>query len=125
MELKIDTNGIWYHGSNMVFSEMKEGSTITQWKELAEAFSHKPSLLSYDDNGTIYHNGTEKDAWIRGDFASGFVIKDGGERPELIIKFYMQGMGGHADTFGYILMHLTLNSDETWNHEKSEFVLDE
>ena len=60
MELKIDTNGIWYHGSNMVFSEMKEGSTITQWKELAEAFSHKPSLLSYDDNGTIYHNGTEK-----------------------------------------------------------------
>ena len=60
MELKIDTNGIWYHGSNMVFSEMKKGSTITQWKELAEAFSHKPSLLSYDDNGTIYHNGTEK-----------------------------------------------------------------
>ena len=56
MELKIDPNGIWYHGSNMVFSEMKKGSTITQWKELAEAFSHKPSLLSYDDNGTIYHN---------------------------------------------------------------------
>ena len=60
MEIKIDPNGIWYHGSNAVFSELREGSTITQWKELAEAFSHQPNRLSYDDNGTIYHNGTEK-----------------------------------------------------------------
>ena len=60
MELKIDPNGIWYHGSNKVFSELREGSTITQWKELAEAFSHQPDRLSYDDNGKIYHNGTEK-----------------------------------------------------------------
>ena len=30
MELKIDPNGIWYHGSNMVFSELREVSTITQ-----------------------------------------------------------------------------------------------
>ena len=60
MELKIDPNGIWYHGSNMVFSELREGSTITQWKELAEAFSHQPDRLSCDDNGKIYHNGTEK-----------------------------------------------------------------
>ena len=44
----------------MVFSELREGSTITQWRELAEAFSHQPDRLSYDDNGTIYHNGTEK-----------------------------------------------------------------
>ena len=60
MELKIDPNGIWYHGSNKVFSELREGSTITQWKELAEAFSHQPDRLSCDDNGKIYHNGTEK-----------------------------------------------------------------
>ena len=60
MELKIDPNGIWYHGSNKVFSELREGSTITQWKELAEAFSHQPSRLSYGDDGVIYHNGTEK-----------------------------------------------------------------
>ena len=43
-----------------LFSELREGSTITQWKELAEAFSHQPDRLSYDDNGKIYHNGTEK-----------------------------------------------------------------
>ena len=60
MELKIDPNGIWYHGSNMIFSELKEGSTVTQWKELAEAFSHRPKRLSYDDNGIISHDGKEK-----------------------------------------------------------------
>jgi hypothetical protein len=60
MEIKIDPNGTWYHGSNMVFTELFEGSTVTQWKELAEAFSHQPERLSYDDNGVISHNGTEK-----------------------------------------------------------------
>ena len=65
-----------------------------------------------------------KDAWIKGDSASGFVVIDNGNKPELVIKFYMQGMGGHADTLGYVLMHLTLNSNGTWNQEKAEFVLD-
>ena len=60
MVLKIDPSGTWYHGSNLMLSELKEGSTITQWKELAEAFSPKPTRLSYDDNGVISHNGKEK-----------------------------------------------------------------
>ena len=60
MELRINPGGTWYHGSDRVFSELKEGSTVTQWKELAEAFSHKPTRLSYDDNGVISHNGKEK-----------------------------------------------------------------
>lgn len=60
MELKIDPNGIWYHGSNMIFTELREGSTVTQWRELAEAFSHRPGRLSYDYNGVIFHDGKEK-----------------------------------------------------------------
>ena len=60
MELRINPGGTWYHGSDRAFSELKEGSTVTQWKELAEAFSHKPTRLSYDDNGVISHNGKEK-----------------------------------------------------------------
>ena len=60
MKIEIQPNGIWYHGSNMIFSELRTNSTITQWKELAEAFSHQPSRLSYYDNGIITHNGTEK-----------------------------------------------------------------
>lgn len=60
MKIELQPNGIWYHGSNMIFSELRTGSTITQWRELAEAFSHQPSALGYDDDGTISHNGTEK-----------------------------------------------------------------
>ena len=60
LKIEIISNGIWYHGSNMLFTELKAGSTITQWRELAEAFSHKPSMLGYDDDGVIVHNGVEK-----------------------------------------------------------------
>ena len=60
MEIEIKPDGNWYHGSSEIFSELKANSTITQWKELAEAFSHQPSALWYDDNGVISHNGTEK-----------------------------------------------------------------
>lgn len=60
MKIDIDPNGIWYHGSNQVFSELREGSTITQWRALAEAFSHQPTQLCYDDGGNISHNGVEK-----------------------------------------------------------------
>lgn len=60
MKIEINPYGIWYHGSNKKFQILREGSTITQWKELAEAFSHQPSGLGYDDNGVIKHNGTEK-----------------------------------------------------------------
>lgn len=60
MKIEIHPDGVWYHGSNKVFSELRANSTITQWKELAEAFSHQPSSLGYDDHGVIRHNGTEK-----------------------------------------------------------------
>ncbi len=60
MKITIKQDGIWYHGSNQLFTVLRANSTITQWKELAEAFSHQPGRLSYDDNGVIYHNGTEK-----------------------------------------------------------------
>lgn len=60
MNIKIVPNGVWYHGSNVVFSTLETGSTITQWRELAEAFSHKPYQLSYSDDGLIEHNGVEK-----------------------------------------------------------------
>lgn len=60
MNITIDPRGTWYHGSNVIFSELREGSTITQWRELAEAFAHQPSMLGYDDDGVIVHNGSEK-----------------------------------------------------------------
>ena len=60
MKLEIEPNGVWYHGSNVIFEVLRKGSTVTQWRALAEAFSHKPTELGYDDNGIITHNGKEK-----------------------------------------------------------------
>lgn len=60
MKIEIKPDGVWYHGSNVLFTELRANSTITQWKELAEAFSHQPSVLGYDDDGVISHNGVEK-----------------------------------------------------------------
>ena len=61
MDYPIDMNKTWYHGSNLEIEILREGSTITQWKELAEAFATKPTMLGYDEIFTpIFHNGTEK-----------------------------------------------------------------
>lgn len=60
MKIDIKPDGIWYHGSNVIFYELNTGSTVTQWRELAEAFSHQPSTLGYNDDGVICHNGREK-----------------------------------------------------------------
>ena len=60
MKVPFQPNGVWYHGSNVRFNELRTGSTITQWRALAEAFSHQPGMLSYNDFGEITHNGTEK-----------------------------------------------------------------
>lgn len=55
---KFAANIAWFHGSNAVFSELRAGSTITPWRKLAEAFSHKPAMLCIDGE-TITHNGVE------------------------------------------------------------------
>ena len=47
MTIEITPEGLWYHGSPMLLSELRAGSTITQWRALAEAFSHKPHRLCY------------------------------------------------------------------------------
>lgn len=47
----------WFHGSPLGLTSLRTGSTITQNRKLAEAFSHKPTLLMAEDDGTIYQNG--------------------------------------------------------------------
>ena len=61
MAYPVDMNNPWYHGSPEVIEVLREGSTITQWKELAIAFSKKPKLLSYSKIfGRIFHTGIRK-----------------------------------------------------------------
>ena len=53
-----DYGETWYHGSLCELTTLHSGSTITQDRKLAEAFSHKPTLVSMSDSGKIEHNGT-------------------------------------------------------------------
>ncbi len=48
---------LWYHGSPRELSRLRDGSTITQNRKLAEVFSHKPTLVCVEDDGRIRHNG--------------------------------------------------------------------
>ena len=50
---------IWYHGSSLLLDVLAAGSSITRNRELAIAFSHKPTELGVSDNGEISHNGEE------------------------------------------------------------------
>jgi hypothetical protein len=49
--------GTWYHGSPYQLAVLREGSTITRDRHLAEVFAHKPTIVSMEDDGTIRHNG--------------------------------------------------------------------
>ncbi|MBE0697358.1 MAG: hypothetical protein IH586_10575, partial [Anaerolineaceae bacterium] len=51
----------WYHGSPLNLEVLLPGSTITQDAALARVFSHKPQIVSIEDEFTpmrIRHNGT-------------------------------------------------------------------
>ena len=50
-------SSVWYHGSPSKLGILSAGSSVTRSKELAIAFSHKPTILSVSDDGRISHNG--------------------------------------------------------------------
>ena len=52
-----DYNQPWYHGTPLRLATIYTESTVTQDRNLARIFSHKPTLVSLSDDGTIKHNG--------------------------------------------------------------------
>jgi hypothetical protein len=51
----------WYHGSQQQLSVLRPGSSITQNRTIARAFSHRPSAVSQeivDGRLVVKHNGT-------------------------------------------------------------------
>ena len=56
--MKFDPEQPWYHGSPLELSTLRMGSTITQKRELARIFSHKPGIVSVSDSGQFKHDGT-------------------------------------------------------------------
>jgi hypothetical protein len=55
--VEFDPHQAWYHGSPLRLNTLRQGSTITQKRELARIFSHRPSIVSVFDDGQIKHNG--------------------------------------------------------------------
>ncbi|MBT5531836.1 hypothetical protein HOK31_02180 [Candidatus Poribacteria bacterium] len=50
----------WYHGSPLELTVLREGSTITQNRDLAGVFSHKPSIVAFREHGGLLgHSGEE------------------------------------------------------------------
>ncbi len=49
---------VWYHGSPHRLTVLRAGSTVTPDAQLARVFSHKPTLVSIGDDGTIRHDGS-------------------------------------------------------------------
>jgi hypothetical protein len=56
--MELDPHQAWYHGSPFQLTVLRQGSTITQKRDLARISSHKPSVVQVDDNGQVKHNGT-------------------------------------------------------------------
>lgn len=48
---------IWFHGSPEKIETLLKGSWVTPYRELARAFSHKPSCICGNDFAKIKHNG--------------------------------------------------------------------
>ena len=47
----------WYHGSQQKLNTLRVGSSITQNRNVAKAFSHRPSLLTQSEGGAVKHDG--------------------------------------------------------------------
>ena len=52
-----ERNQRWYHGSQQEIPVLQAGSSITQNRDIARAFSHRPTLVSID-GGIVKHDGT-------------------------------------------------------------------
>ena len=51
-------NGPWYHGSPLRLKQLRKGSVVTPFREVAKAFAHKPPRVSMSDNySVVKHNG--------------------------------------------------------------------
>ena len=51
-----DSSRTWYHGSQQELTRLRSGSSITQRRDVAKAFSHRPTLLSMSD-ASLKHDG--------------------------------------------------------------------
>ncbi|WP_143002025.1 hypothetical protein [Pseudobutyrivibrio sp. 49] len=125
-------------GEELIYQEDKYATPFDiDWNEGAATISYNDEVLvdfTKENVKEIYYKlgsseyydisnieGTVMSAYdSKSDCASGFVVTDNGE---LLVKYYISGAYGHSDTFGYGVLHLTLDKENKWTI-KPEFVLD-
>lgn len=49
----------WYHGSPEGLTVLRAGSWLTQLRELAKAFAHKPTLIQFGEADSVQHDGQQ------------------------------------------------------------------
>ena len=54
---KCDYGAPWFHGSTEEPTVLRKGSWVKQHRELAKAFAHRPSPISFGDHQTVKHDG--------------------------------------------------------------------
>lgn len=52
-----DIGASWYHGSPQRLTTLRAGSSISQHRNVASAFSHRPTLVSQGSDGMVKHDG--------------------------------------------------------------------
>lgn len=57
VDSKCDYSGPWYHGSDRMLTTLRTGSSITKDRNVAKAFSHQPSHVSWSNTARIRHDG--------------------------------------------------------------------
>lgn len=84
------------------------GICIARYKTdfIYEIYEKKAIILS--------EHALDTEQTISGDAASGYSVYEDAEGTQLIIKYYLSGLEGHVDCFGYGLVHLKLLEDNTW-----------
>ncbi|MCU0606078.1 MAG: hypothetical protein MUF78_01320 [Candidatus Edwardsbacteria bacterium] len=78
MDPRFDPGKPWYHGSPRKVTTLRAGSTITQDRELARIFSHKPALVVGEEANKRWKH--------TGPFARGFLYRVVGQITECDIE---------------------------------------
>ena len=47
----------WYHDAQEALTTLRIGSSITQNRDIARIFSHRSTITSIEDDGSLKHNG--------------------------------------------------------------------
>ena len=75
--------------------------------------ANKDQKQTQNEIGSIIYT-IDANEEINGDAVSGFTVQTIDGKPVLILKTYLSGLLGHADTLGYAITYMTLHENDIW-----------